>query len=124
MRKIEKTKEEKKEIKNYKEEEKHIKMGLEKEKKPIRKEHFYLIGAFLILILLIAILVYMIFFSKSRDVIVPDLPSNESLDIGIVDFNDKASTADDLNSKKNSNIAWYLIIIKKEFYYLIRKLII
>lgn len=105
MRKIEKTKEEKKAIKNYKEEEKHIKMGLEKEKKPIRKEHFYLIGAFLILILLIAILVYMIFFSKSRDVIVPDLPSNESLDIGIVDFNDKASTADDLNSKKNSNIA-------------------
>lgn len=40
MRKIEKTKEEKKAIKNYKEEEKHIKMGLEKEKSQLEKNTF------------------------------------------------------------------------------------
>lgn len=104
MKKIRKTKEERKEIRKFKEEEKN-KLRLNKEKKPFMKEHLYLIIAILVLALLITILIYMLFFSKSRDVIVPDLPKNETMDIGLIDFNDKGTTADDLNSKKNNNIS-------------------
>lgn len=104
MRKIKRTKEEKEAIKKYKAEEKS-KLRIQKERKPIQREHIYLVFALLILILLIAILIYMLFFSKSRDVIVPDLPTNESMDVGLIDFDDKGATENDLNSKKNNNIS-------------------
>ncbi|MCX4249036.1 MAG: hypothetical protein OSJ65_04670 [Bacilli bacterium] len=103
MVKKEITKEEKKAIKQYKNEEKGMK--LEKERKSLRKEHLYLVLAILVLLSLVAILVYMIFSGKEKALIVPDLPTHESLDVGIVDFSDSSSTANDLNSKKNSNLS-------------------
>ncbi len=104
MRKIERTKEEKKDIRKYKAEEKS-KFKIKKERKTIQREHIYLVFAVLILVLLIAILIYMLFFSKKRDVIVPDLPTNESLDVGVIDFNDTGASATDLNNKKAGNIS-------------------
>lgn len=104
MKNVRKTKEERDAIKKFKAEEKS-RIRLKKERKPIQREHIYLIFAFLILILLISILIYMLFFSKSRDVIVPDLPTNETMDIGVIDFSDAGTTSEDLNSKKNSNIS-------------------
>lgn len=102
MKKIKKTKEEKLEIKKFKEEEKQ--KVLDKEKIKLHKEHFILLFAVLLLIFLLAILVYMLFFVKKREAIVPDSPSYEKMDIGIVDFKDNGATANDLNSKKNSNL--------------------
>lgn len=104
MKKVKRTKEEKNEIRKFKAEEKE-RIKITKEKRPFRREYLYLALAFLVLVLLTGILVYMLFFSKSRDVIVPDLPKNETLDIGVIDFNDKGATESDLNSKKNSNIS-------------------
>lgn len=104
MRKVQKTKEEKEEIKKFKAEEKN-RQKIKKEQRPIQKEHIYLVFAILILVLLIGILIYMLFFSKSKDVIVPDLPTNETMDVGLIDFDDKAASSTDLNSKKNNNIA-------------------
>lgn len=102
MVKKEITKEEKKAIKQYKNEEKGMK--LEKERKPLRKEHLYLALAILVLLSLVSVLIYMIFFSKKKELIVPDLPTHESVDVGVIDFSDSGTTADDLNSKKNSNM--------------------
>lgn len=102
MVKKEITKEEKKAIKQYKNEEKGMK--LEKERKPLRKEHLYLALAILVLIALVSVLIYMIFFSKKKELIVPDLPTHESVDVGLIDFSDSGTTANDLNSKKNSNM--------------------
>ncbi|MCH5166604.1 MAG: hypothetical protein J1F35_01805 [Erysipelotrichales bacterium] len=102
MKKIERTREEKRAIKRFKAEERQ--KVLNKERKPIRKEHFYLIGAIFILILLVSILIYVVFFGKRKDLIVPDLPTYETVDVGLVDFADKSATSDDLNSKKTSTL--------------------
>lgn len=102
MKKVKKTREEKREIRKFKAQERA--RFLEKEKKKIKKEHFYLLGAFLILILLLISLIYIMFFSKRKDLIVPDAPDYEALDVGVVDFSDKASKSDDLNSKKKNSL--------------------
>ncbi len=103
MVKKEITKEEKKAIKQYKNEEKGMK--IEKDRKPLRKEHLYLVLAILVLLSLVGLLIYMIFSGKEKALIVPDLPTHESLDVGIVDFSDTAATANDLNSKKNNSLS-------------------
>lgn len=103
MVKKEITKEEKKAIKQYKNEEKGMK--IEKDRKPLRKEHLYLVLAVLVLLSLVGLLIYMIFSGKEKALIVPDLPTHESLDVGIVDFSDTAATANDLNSKKNNSLS-------------------
>lgn len=103
MVKKEITKEEKKAIKQYKDEEKGMK--IEKDRKPLRKEHLYLVLAVLVLLSLVGLLIYMIFSGKEKALIVPDLPTHESLDVGIVDFSDTAATANDLNSKKNNSLS-------------------
>lgn len=102
MKKIKKTKEERKQIKEFKSEEKQ--RILEKETFKLKKEHFLLVFAVLLLIFFIVILVYMLFFSKKREVIIPDTPTYENVDVGLVDFKDANATATDLNSKKNNNL--------------------
>lgn len=103
MKKIKKTKEEKQQIKKFKLEEKQ--RVLEKEKFKLRKEHLILVFAVLLLIFLLGILIHMLFFSKKREVIVPETPTYESVDVGLVDFKDANATATDLNSKKNNNLS-------------------
>lgn len=109
MKKIRKTREERKEIKKFKLEEKQ--RVLEKEKFKLKKEHFILVFAVLLLIFLLVILVYMLFFSKKKEVIVPDTPNYEQVDVGVIDFKDSGATATDLNSKKNSasNVTYKII---------------
>lgn len=102
MKKIKKTKEEREQIKKFKAEERQ--RAIDKEKFKIKKEHLVLVFAVLLLIFLLSILIYMLFFSKKREVIVPDAPSYENVDVGVIDFNDSAATSTDLNSKKNSNL--------------------
>lgn len=76
-----------------------------KEKKEFKREYVFLGIAVLVLIILIAILVRILFFGKRADVIVPDLPSYDKLDIGIVDFTDESAYSQDLNSKKASSLS-------------------
>lgn len=102
MKKIKKTKEEREQIKKFKSEEKQ--RVLEKEKFELKKEHFILVFAVLLLIFLIAILIHMLFFTKKKEVIVPDAPTYENVDVGLIDFQDSKATATDLNSKKNSSL--------------------
>lgn len=92
------SKEEKNAIKEFKNEENNLKIG--KEKRKLKKEQLLLIGAIVVLITMIIALVYTLVFNKKYEVIVPDMPEYETVDIGLVDFKDEASDVKDLNTKK------------------------
>lgn len=92
------TKEEKQAIKEFKTEEKENRIS--KEHLSVKKEHILLGIAIVILIGLVIGLIYFIFFTKKYEVIVPDLPEYEIVDVGVVDFEDEASNVEDLNTKK------------------------
>lgn len=75
-----------------------------KENKFLKKENIPIYLAILILICLVIALIYVLFFTKSNDVIVPDLPDYDNYDVGVIDFSDKNANANDLNNKKTSNM--------------------
>lgn len=75
-----------------------------KENKFLKKENIPIYLAILILICLVIALIYVLFFTKSNDVIVPDLPDYENYDVGVIDFSDKSASAADLNNKKTSKM--------------------
>ncbi len=100
--KVKKTNEEKKEIKKFKKDK--YQRSISHEKKGFKIEYIYIAGAAIILLLLVAILIYMLFFSKGENLIVPNKPNYDILDIGVVDFADNAANAFDLNTKKNDKI--------------------
>lgn len=79
--------------------------SIAKEKKEFKREYIFIGIAVLVLVILIALLVRVLFFGKRTDIIVPDAPTYDSLDIGIVDFADESANSLDLNSKKSNSLS-------------------
>lgn len=87
-------------------------MYIPKEKKFFKREYTFISILIILLVIMIAALIYFTFFVKEKELIVPELPNYETLDVGVVDFNDENAKANDLNNKKSSSLNVTNTIVK------------
>lgn len=75
-----------------------------KEKFEFKKEMIGIIIAIVILIILVVILINQVFFTKKYEVIIPDLPTNDKVGVGVADYSDNSINANDLSAKKTKEL--------------------